>query len=370
LDRSSLLSPQTWWGLWNMLVKNPFTTWNGQALIHSVIGFLLPLILLIILPRLPSSTILSSSNSHPHEWARLLWTTLLSPWMISSFFHILQQLQSPLQILSGFYRGRSRVLPEAETILQQCLEEGRATWSRNFVVFWPPPSSDTDTDTDTDTTPMVQPSRRGIWIFPGALVPHIAYAPIAERLSKAGFVVVIQSLEPTRLADSKLLTASQLQKHWNHPLFHPSSQNTTIQWNLLGHSMGSFYCMEMARVLPNVHKIVLWGMLSMLHLGTDLSESTTPDILVIQGSADAARDMTKQYDEEFQQLFPPTTDQRTISGGTHGGFANYESPMTSSISSSGGITRNEQQALACEWTVQFLSNTTRTHQNDEDRDNS
>ena len=388
LDRLSLLSPQTWWGLWDVLVENPFTTWNGQALIHSVIGFLLPLILLgilrIALPSSSSSTILLlSNNGHPHggRARRLLWTTLLSPWIISSFFHILQQLSSPLQSLSGYYQGRFRVLPEAETILQQCLDEGCATWNRNFVVFWPPPSSNSNADnSDTTTTPIIQPPsrRRGIWILPGALVPHIAYAPIAERLSKAGFVVVIQSLEPTRLAHSKILTASQLQKHWNHPLFCKSSPNnnhstTSIQWNLLGHSMGSFYCMKLARVLPNVHKIVLWGMASFLHLGTDLSDATTTaDILVIQGSDDVLRDMTKQDQEEFQQLFPPTTtQQRTISGGTHDGFASYQVPTTSCSSSSsntGGITPNEQQALACEWTVQFLSNTTRTHQND-DKDN-
>jgi hypothetical protein len=374
LDRLSLLSPHTWRGLWNVLEENPFTTWNGQALIHSVIGFLLPLILTRILLTLQPSTI--SSSSHPHGRACLLWTTLLSPWTISSFSHILQQLSSPLQSLLGYHQGRFRVLPEAETILRQCLKEGHATWNRNFVVFWPPPSSNSNSDTDAS---IIQPSRRGIWILPGALVPHIAYAPIAERLSKAGFVVVIQSMEPTRLAHSKLLTASQLQKHWNHPLFRFSSHNnanTTIQWNLLGHSMGSFYCMKLARVLPNVHKIVLWGMASFLNLGTDLSDATTSttmtttDILVIQASDDALRDMTKQYHEEFQQLLPPTTtQQRTISGGTHDGFASYQAPTTSSSSSS-GMPRNEQQELACKWTIQFLSNTTKTHQNDKDNDNS
>jgi hypothetical protein len=214
------------------------------------------------------------------------------------------------------------------------------------------------------------------------MVPHIAYAPIAERLSKAGFVVVIQSMEPTRLTHSKLLTTSQLQKHWNHPLFRLSSHtnaNTSIQWNLLGHSMGAFYCMKLARVLPNVHKIVLWGMAFFLDLGTDLSDATTTtmtttDILVIQASEDVLRDMTKQYHEEFQQLLPlTTTQQRTISGGTHDGFASYQAPTTSSSSSSSsssGMPRNEQQALACKWTIKFLSNTTRTHQNDKDNDNS
>jgi hypothetical protein len=366
LDRLSLLSPQTWWGLWNVLVENPFTTWNGQALIRSIIGFLLPFMLLRILLLLLPSTIISSTAGPGLQRAGLLWTTLLSPWTISCFTHILQQLASPLQSLASYHQERFRVLPEAETILQQCLEEGRATWTRNFVVFWPLPSSkSTSSPSDRDA-----PSK-GIWIIPGALVPHIAYAPIAERLSKAGFVVVIQSLEPTRLAHPILLTAKQLQKHWNHPLFSSPAQNK-INWTLLGHSMGSFYCMKLARVLP-IHKIVLWGMASFLHLGTDLSDDTTTmmDILVIQASNDALRDMTKQYRTEFQQLLPPTTtQQRTISGGTHDGFASYQAPMTSTTDSS-GMTPNEQQALACEWTVHFLSNTTRTtHQNDKDDGNS
>jgi hypothetical protein len=397
LDRLSLLSPQTWWGLWNVLVENPFTTWNGQALMHSLVGFLLPLIVLRIILSLlllqSSSSTISSSTSHGR---RLVWTTLLSPWTISSLSHILQQLASPLQSLSTYHKGRFQVLPEAELILKECLKDGRATWNRNFVVFWPPsnissntsPSSDTDTNDNTpilqQQPPPSQPFRRGIWILPGALVPHIAYAPIAERLSKAGFVVVLQSLEPTRLAHPKLLTAKQLQNHWNHPLFVRSlsttttttssnNNNNTIQWNILGHSMGSFYCMNLAArdgdgdgdgvVLP-IHKIVLWGMASFCRLGTDLANTAT-DILVIQGSKDYLRDMTKPYQEEFQQLFPArTTQQRIISGGTHDGFASYQAPTTMTSSSSGsaggGMTRNEQQALACEWTVQFLSNTTRT----------
>jgi hypothetical protein len=329
-----------------------------------------------------TSTITSSTISPPCR--RLLWmTTLLSPWTISSFSHILQQLASPLRSLYSYHQGRFRVLPEAHTILQECLQDGRATWNRHFVVFWPEPTTTTTTNTSTTTAPTAP--RRGIWIIPGALVPHIAYAPIAQRLSKAGFVVVIQSLEPTRLAQSKLLTTKQLQKYWNDAsrIFPSNSNNininntTNIQWNLIGHSMGSFYCMKLAQVLPSttsIHKVVLWGMASFLPLCTDLSDATT-DILVIQASDDALRDMTQQYHDEFQQCFPQHMQQRTISGGTHHGFASYQAPTRStsisSTSSAAGMTHEEQQALACEWTVQFLSDTTTTRtQSDNDNDKS
>ncbi len=44
----------------------------------------------------------------------------------------------------------------------------------------------------------------GIIIYPGALVNHRAYAPIASRLSDEGFLVVVMSLEPVRFSTDSL----------------------------------------------------------------------------------------------------------------------------------------------------------------------
>jgi hypothetical protein len=177
-------------------------------------------------------------------------------------------------------------------------------------------------------------------------------------------------------------------------------KKNTFQWNLLGHSAGAFGAMHLYQQFQSqqrrrqsgdddktitgtttttttpttatihVDKLILWGCAAMVDMSTDLSNIVSvddnndddddgggePKILRVQATQDSLVERMKDFQDEFDQHFPTsgTTVTQWISGGTHQGFASYESTWAGSPNVDSAISCAEQQQKACDLTIQFL----------------
>jgi hypothetical protein len=107
----------------------------------------------------------------------------------------------------------------------------------------------------------------------------------------------------------------------------------------------------------------------MVSISTDLSHlfasttSSTPTtnnnnkkILILQGTHDSMVQRMQSQQAAFDALFPQRhTTTEWISGGTHQGFASYESAWSGTPNVPDAISYSEQQAQACSKTIDFLS---------------
>ena len=407
LDRLLLLSPKTWYGYYcNMCEQNRFQPLNTQILVQASKALFIPIVIATIL-HLLSSTL-----------QNLLPMTFLSPWTIHFGSEIYPFVKKYLDNAYSTYRNRSRTLPQAKLVLQERLKQHRVCRFRRFDVYLPPPSNDDVSSTSATTSSSNDILQYpGILFLPGALVPISAYSEIASKLSDKGFIVVVVSMEPTRLAHvhlgadcqsiqrimkhtqkyllqtttstycssstssffvphsvSKFLRRIGIRSRQQQPLEDEVNTSSTrkpmmmiSEWCLLGHSMGSFAAMrlygELQRQQPQpVRKVVLWATMALVNIATDLSQYTTEHhadhdchVLLVQGTHDMLVKMTKDTQTEFDKLLPPkTTTREVIVGGNHGGFASYESPLFVEDES---LPRELQQDLACEVTSKFLLST-------------
>jgi pimeloyl-ACP methyl ester carboxylesterase len=285
-------------------------------------------------------------------------------------------------------------------------------------------------------------SCRALLFLPGALVPHAAYAEVAARLSDAGLVVVVVSAEPTRLVHQHLgadvqsirrimtrvqswlllnhkerrIRSPPTQRHARGSSSASSGSSSTVlspppsqlmssiirrpspllisEWSLMGHSMGSFSALRLFAQLQHtvpqtIRRVVLWGTGAFLSLATDMTQCTDCHVLLVQGSDDFVVAYGTSSQAEFDALLPATTTYReVISGGTHDGFASYETTKrttkptanrtnqrnkteqkastTNAITSSSSLENDERQdelvdrarvgqhELACDLTAKFL----------------
>ena len=100
----------------------------------------------------------------------------------------------PLKTFRDMMSSPSLTLSRATDVLESRIIHRRAYRTRRYDVYLPP-SLNTSTDGKTSN------DQSALLLIPGATVSHEAYSEVAGRLSDEGFVVVVVSLEPFRLAN-------------------------------------------------------------------------------------------------------------------------------------------------------------------------
>lgn len=242
----------------------------------------------------------------------------------------------------GHKSMRSPANIEAWSVLSERITQRRAYRTRLYDVYLPP------------SLPPPARAMEAILFLPGFGVEHVAYSEPAARLADAGFVVVLLSAEPLRIASKELGFASSKIKRIQYDVC--KRLDVPLSWSVLGHSLGSFTATHLALEL-DIPRIVMWGSAPMDQLIADLS-TTNKRVMVVQGSNDKViefmvpdEQVRKKQTEQFYHKLPKETVVKSIQGGNHNAFGNYTPAF--SIESS-GISRNEQHAQAVALTVDFL----------------
>lgn len=418
-DRLKLLSPRTWWGIICLESKKGFLSpFDTSKTVRSAVGLLLPL-LVLFLWRLAMVRRSQSAATIPST--RLLIASLISPWSLQCFHQLCYQLSIPFESIRTAMKTRSSTLPRAIDALKLRIRHRRAYRTRRYDVYLPPSLaglSENVTKSDVDTQTL-----RALLFIPGAAVAHEAYSEVAARLSDKGFVVVVMSLEPFRLADhhfganigsvKRIIEQITLDIHVStmaqriqtyqesggklSPILLPqeigdklpriSLPAKTVEWTLMGHSMGSFAAMQLFRAFcdhsnnntytigSNIpeqlepitstmdivigNKLVLWGTAALVDFATDLSDQRDADILIVQGTNDEFVELMRSRQDELEAFFPPATRTEHIVGGTHEGFGSYQTSYRwdddgTKKKSRRSIPLDKQHKRACDATVRFL----------------
>eukprot|EP00980_Cylindrotheca_fusiformis_P001226 scaffold331_cov117-Cylindrotheca_fusiformis.AAC.4 len=351
LNGLRLVSPRTWYGLMQVSSRSPFSAFQLEKLLDSVLGMGIPMIALILCMKLVER------NQHTKFSApqRIL---LLSPWMWHCGQQLVLQMSLFLQSVVNFVRNRNRALPSAVEEMRIRTSSNRAFRTHRYDVFLPPPSTTTSQPQEQQQT-YEGSMHKAIVILPGALVPHLSYSEIAGRLSDMGFLTIVVSLEPWLLAGPNLgITTRSVRRIMGRVQTLLKIKN--LEWTLMGHSMGAFGAMRLYDQFQKqqlksskIRNLVLLGVAPFIKECTDLSkynDCKQSRLLLIQASADFLAELLKDGREVLYSNFPlETTTQHDILGGTHHGFASYIDDQDALI------TYQEQQQQVCDLVCKFLN---------------
>jgi len=253
------------------------------------------------------------------------------------------------KLCSDLVHGRLPPFKSAQNALARRMEEGRAIRYSGYDVFLPPTAT-----AGAATYP-------GLIFYPGWLINHTAYAPIAAKLSDAGMVVVVLSMEPFRssVQNNEAETARYLRIIYEL-LAEKAPDHPVPSWAVGGHGAGAQLAMKIARATsPGTSKLVVWGCGSrpIDHRAARLSDKEGKlDVLVLNGSEDVLQVKQPSFVQktDFRKLLPKSTRYRTIPGGNQNGFGHYEKHKNRKRDGVRTITLERQQEIAVEETAAFL----------------
>ncbi|OEU05922.1 hypothetical protein FRACYDRAFT_257289 [Fragilariopsis cylindrus CCMP1102] len=184
-----------------------------------------------------------------------------------------------IRAVHSILKKRSPTLSRAKTTIESRIQHHRAYRTRRYDVYLPSSLFSTTTTTSTTSTLATTTNNKlqVLLFLPGAYVSHEAYSEIASRLSDEGFVVAVLSMEPLRLADSRLgntdvttmkeimnsitneiLPSTSKSKLKSKPLANMGNADNNIsnnnnkkiiEFTLMGHSLGAFAAMKLFREL-------------------------------------------------------------------------------------------------------------------------
>lgn len=344
LDEIQLLSPLTWRGA-AIIGK---VKWEWIALFQSAAAIMI----IPIVCYMPGWKEDRGTARQVFQHYPAVATGLYSIWSLAWFWKGTTGIRAVLYKtflfsrwpeMLGLKSTRSPATVEAWRVLSERMTQQRAYRTRRYDAYLPP---------------YLQPSRavEAILFLPGFGVDHVAYAESAARLSDAGFVVVVLSAEPLRVASTELGFASAKIKDIQYNVCR--RLDVPLSWSAMGHSLGSFTATHVSLQF-DIPRVVMWGSAPMDDLIADLSTSNKR-VLIIQGANDKViefmvpdeEDRRKQT-EKFYNKLPKETTTKLIQGGNHSGFGNYTPAF--SIESP-GMSRSEQHSQAVALTVAFLRN--------------
>lgn len=365
LDRLWLFSPRTWYGILHSQTQNDFNAFDRRELASALASSLLPLVVLAYLFHR-----FGTIRQREFLWRTVGPASMLSPWTLSALAAFTRQCQILVTALTSYWNGRVEAMPSAILARKVRLDQGRMIAHRRYDVYMPTPDNSDKSDcTKTETN-----LQEAILLLPGFGISHIAYAEVACRLSDAGLVVVVASMEPLRIphrhlgADVRSMTRVMMRVQ----------DGKKYKWHLLGHSAGAFGAMylydRLRKAFPThgatsenerirVGKLVLWGVAAMLNMSTDLSYlkqdqnvSQEPAILLVQATADSIVELMAHNQEKFDATLPVgLASTHLIKEGTHHGFASYAPSQFGSAEGTGTtLSHTAQQDQACEQTLSFL----------------
>lgn len=161
---------------------------------------------------------------------------------------------------------------------------------------------------------------RGLILYPGALVDHRAYAPLARAIAERGFRTVVVEM-PADIAFLGIERATLARLAFRD----------TKNWALAGHSLGGVAACTYARTQPGrVSALVL---LAAYPSSSDSLRFRRLPVLSLYGTHDGLT--TPAEIEKSKRLLPPSTVFTAIVGGNHTQFGSYWDGQTASFVQSG-----------------------------------
>jgi len=253
------------------------------------------------------------------------------------------------KLCMDFVNGRIPPFKSAQNLLAERMEHQRAIRTKEYDVFLPPPNQNNN---NKNKTP-------GLIFYPGWLINHTAYAPIAAKLSDSGILVVVVSMEPFRASvHPTKIEKTRFLRILYELLAEVAPDQPVGEWAVGGHSVGAHLAMKIARATsPGTSRLVVWGCGSkpIDHRSAFLAEHKKMEVLVLNGSEDKSiNQLTFAQQTDFRNLLPRSTIYKTIPGGNHNGFGHYEKPKNRKRDGVRTITLDQQQDIAVEETAMFL----------------
>jgi len=176
----------------------------------------------------------------------------------------------------------------------------------------------------------------GLIFYPGALVDPRAYAPFAQEIAAAGYLVVIPPM-PLNLAVLNPNEGEKIMETF------PEIEH----WALGGHSLGGVMATQFVKNFPwAAEGLALWGAYP---AGGDDVSCRILDAVSIYGTQDGLS--TPEEILASQLLLPPDTIYVPIEGGNHAQFGWYGNQRGDLPA---GITHLEQQAQTVAATIKML----------------
>lgn len=180
--------------------------------------------------------------------------------------------------------------------------------------------------TESRFTPKNNPRGVNLLFYPGAMVDPLSYDPLARRIARAGYPVVVLHL-PIRIAFGS---------HVDEMMSRTLEKVRSGRWALAGHSRGAVLAATFAHLHPErVAGLVLVGTTHPRDF--DLSSARFP-VTKIMASRDGVAPVAQS--RANQGLLPPTTRFVMIEGGNHAQFGYYRYQL---FDGEAIISREEQQ---------------------------
>jgi len=232
-------------------------------------------------------------------------------------------------IFLGTYFLSQQPMPEAIGALTS---DDRVTVNRVFVQSW--------LNSYYVFEPAGEKPSRGLIIYPGGLVDHRAYAPLARDIAAKGYQTVIVSM-PLYLAMLGYARADTVIQEYPE----------VKKWALGGHSLGGVMACRFAKKFrEQIDGVVLWASYPS---GRFRIDDTTIKVVSIYGTEDGLATLDKI--ETSKLHLPKNTQFFRIDGGNHTQFGWYgDGEELQKGDGPAAITRERQQAIIVKATVDFL----------------
>jgi len=186
-------------------------------------------------------------------------------------------------------------------------------------------------------TPTAEAPRGGLIIYPGGRVDPRAYAPTAQAIAAAGYLVVITPM-PLNLAVLAPNQAAEV----------IAAYPTIETWALAGHSLGGTMAASFVATHPGqIDPLLLWG--AYPAAGNSLTTQSDLTVLSIYGTLDGLA--TQREIEDSRALLPPKTTLMPIEGGNHAQFGWYGAQPGDNEAT---ISRETQQEMVIAATLTLL----------------
>ena len=222
---------------------------------------------------------------------------------------------------------------------------GFVIWAENPLPAMPEAIAALNSDADVRVTnddwmvftPIDAEPNTGVIIYPGGRVDPRAYAPLANDIARAGYLVVLPPM-PLNLAFTGINVADEVMATY------PDIE----YWYVGGHSLGGSMAAEYVAANPDkVDGLFLWASYSAE--STDLSAIPNLKLLSIYGTEDGGVDEIRLSRERS----PEDTVWVEMQGGNHAQFGWYGPQPGDGVAT---ISREEEQALILQATLAFIEN--------------
>jgi hypothetical protein len=144
----------------------------------------------------------------------------------------------------------------------------------------------------------------GFIFYPGGLVRPEAYAPLMQRIAKAGYLVALLEVR-FNLAVTEQGKARQ-----------PIAAHPGLAWSVGGHSLGGVVAANFADSNPQIKSTVLWAG----YPQNDFSAKTLPTLALF---AELDGVLTEKQRQENLKKMPKNTQISILPGLSHSSFGSY-----------------------------------------------